>query len=52
MNQSARTATLLLAGFSLMTASAASAAPSKGETWGKAGVSFLQYRTDAVECAY
>jgi hypothetical protein len=22
------------------------------ESWGQAGVSFLQYRTDAVECAY
>jgi hypothetical protein len=22
------------------------------QSWGKAGISFLQYRTDAVECAY
>ena len=24
----------------------------RDESWGKAGISFLQYRTDAVECAY
>ncbi len=23
-----------------------------GQSWGKPGISFLQYRTDAVECAY
>ena len=24
----------------------------RGESWGKPGISYLQYRTDAVECAY
>jgi len=26
--------------------------PPSDESWGKTGVSYLQYRTDAVECAY
>lgn len=26
--------------------------PPSDESWGKPGVSYLQYRTDAVECAY
>ena len=34
-------------------AHAARAQPAPGgQSWGKPGVSFLQYRTDAVECAY
>jgi hypothetical protein len=33
-------------------ASPADAYVRKDESWGKAGISFLQYRTDAVECAY
>ena len=33
-------------------ASPAGAYVRKDESWGKAGISFLQYRTDAVECAY
>lgn len=52
MNRNARNIALVLACSGLLATSAAVAAPSKGETWGKAGVSFLQYRTDAVECAY
>lgn len=36
--------------FAALAATAAVAAPR--ESWGKAGTSFLQYRTDAVECAY
>jgi hypothetical protein len=42
---------LALAGF-LVTAGPALAAQPRGETWGKPGISFLQYRTDAVECTY
>jgi hypothetical protein len=30
----------------------ASAYTRRDESWGKPGISFLQYRTDAVECAY
>ena len=33
-------------------ASPADASMRRDESWGKAGISFLQYRTDAVECAY
>lgn len=53
MNQSVRTIAFLLACACLagQTTRALAAQP-KGETWGKPGVSFLQYRTDAVECAY
>jgi hypothetical protein len=36
-----------------MLASTAQAQPAPGrQSWGKAGVSYLQYRTDAVECAW
>ena len=31
---------------------AAAERPRGDESWGKTGISFLQYRTDAVECAY
>jgi hypothetical protein len=37
----------------LMAASPASAQRQRSnESWGKSGASYLQYRTDAVECAY
>jgi ribosomal protein S18 acetylase RimI-like enzyme len=37
----------------LLAASTAHAQRQRGdESWGKTGVSYLQYRTDAVECAY
>ncbi len=37
----------------LLASSAAHAQRQRGdESWGKTGVSYLQYRTDAVECAY
>ena len=37
----------------LLIAPAAHAQRQRGdESWGKTGVSYLQYRTDAVECAY
>jgi hypothetical protein len=35
----------------LLLASAASSAPAPEDSWGKAGVSFEQYRQDAVDCA-
>jgi hypothetical protein len=42
----------VLAG-ALLVAPAARAERQRGnESWGQPGVSFLQYRTDAVECAY
>jgi hypothetical protein len=31
---------------------AAAQRPRSDESWGKPGISFLQYRTEAVECAY
>ena len=34
------------------TALPANAYTRRDESWGKPGISFLQYRTDAVECAY
>jgi len=40
----------LLAMSLLIVASSAAAAPAPQESWGKAGVSFEQYRQDAVEC--
>lgn len=37
----------------LLAASTAHAQRQRGdESWGKTGISYLQYRTDAVECAY
>lgn len=37
----------------LLAATAAQAQRQRGdESWGKTGISYLQYRTDAVECAY
>lgn len=43
--------TILIAGLmAALTAPAANAAAK--DSWGKPGISFLQYRTDAVECAY
>jgi hypothetical protein len=43
----------LVAGAVAALAGAAQAQPAPGrQSWGKPGISFLQYRTDAVECAY
>lgn len=42
------TTAILLAGL----AGPAAAYVRRDESWGKLGVSYLQYRTDAVECAY
>lgn len=42
-----------LVGVLALVAGAALAQPAPGgQSWGKPGVSFLQYRTDAVECAW
>lgn len=41
-------AVLLAAGV----ADAGAAAPMPPHSWGKVGISYLQYRTDAAECAY
>ena len=44
---------VVLAATSGLLAGAAQAQPAPDhESWGKPGISFLQYRTDAVECAY
>jgi len=40
-----------LPGLLVATTPALAASP-RDETWGKPGISFLQYRTDAVECTY
>ena len=53
MSRTARTAALLAcAGMVTALSTPLSAAQRRDESWGKAGISFLQYRTDAVECAY
>ena len=44
-------AVLILAGGLLAGAAQAQPAPGR-QSWGKPGISFLQYRTDAVECAW
>jgi hypothetical protein len=49
MNRPARIAALLIA---LSLAAPAQAYQRRDESWGKPGISYLQYRTDAVECAY
>ncbi|MFT4252271.1 MAG: hypothetical protein QM608_07290 [Caulobacter sp.] len=36
----------------LAAASTAQAAPTRKESWGKPGVSYLKYRTDAAECLH
>jgi hypothetical protein len=46
-----RLAVLAVAGGLLAGAAQAQPAPDR-QSWGKPGISFLQYRTDAVECAY
>lgn len=46
-----RLAVLALAGALLAGTAQAQPAPGR-QSWGKAGISFLQYRTDAVECAW
>ena len=46
-------AVLAAGGLATSLAGAAQAQPAPGgQSWGKPGISFLQYRTDAVECAY
>ena len=46
-------ATLAAAGLVVPWAGSVQAQPAPDrQSWGKAGISFLQYRTDAVECAY
>jgi hypothetical protein len=43
----------VLAAVGALLAGAAQAQPAPGrQSWGKPGISFLQYRTDAVECAW
>lgn len=46
-----RLAILALAGGLLAGTAQAQPAPGR-QSWGKAGISYLQYRTDAVECAW
>jgi len=52
MRFKAKIIVLTLACSGLAATQPAIAAQPRGETWGKPGISFLQYRTDAVECAY
>lgn len=53
MSRTARTAMLVAcAGLLASLSTPSSAAQRRDESWGKTGISFLQYRTDAVECAY
>ena len=53
MRPSIRRFAILAAGLTASLAGAAQAQPAPGrQSWGKPGISFLQYRTDAVECAY
>lgn len=42
---------LAISGLLLMAATSAAAAPAPSESWGKAGVSYDQYRLDAFECS-
>jgi hypothetical protein len=54
MRPSIRWLTVFAAGgliVSLTVGAQAQPAPGR-QSWGKSGISFLQYRTDAVECAY
>ncbi|SFJ23336.1 hypothetical protein [Caulobacter sp. UNC279MFTsu5.1] len=53
MRPSIRWFAILAAGLVISLAGVAQAQPAPGrQSWGKPGVSFLQYRTDAVECAW
>lgn len=53
MRPSNRRFAILAAGLIIVLAGAAQAQPAPDrQSWGKSGISFLQYRTDAVECAY
>ncbi len=53
MPRTARTIALLAcAGMVAALSTPSAAAQRRNESWGKTGISFLQYRTDAVECAY
>ena len=53
MRPSIRRFAILATGLITVLAGAAQAQPAPGrQSWGKSGISFLQYRTDAVECAY
>lgn len=42
---------LIASAISVMFAATAAAAPAPQESWGRAGVSFAQYRQDAIDCA-
>ncbi|MBI1683517.1 hypothetical protein [Caulobacter hibisci] len=56
MTKTPRATLALLAAFALATPllvdASAQAAPTRKESWGKPGISYLKYRTDAAECLH